>query len=60
MEDQQVSSSASVLNKKTILSLVGVLVLLAATGLGVYLAQQKQLFKPKAYETKPVSAPEPV
>lgn len=53
MEEQQVSS-----NKKTIVVLIGLVVLVAAVALTVYLVQQKQIFKPKAYETPPVSGPE--
>lgn len=51
-------SSGLALNKKTILALVGIGVLLAATTLTVYLVQQRQVFKPKASENKPVSTPE--
>ncbi|MCL5784464.1 MAG: dockerin type I repeat-containing protein [Patescibacteria group bacterium] len=52
------NSSQLTLNRKTILALAGIAVLLGATVLTVYLVQQKQIFKPRAYEAKPASVPE--
>lgn len=45
-------------NKKQILGALGVIALVAVIPLGVYLVQQKQIFKPKASEVNSVSRPE--
>lgn len=39
-------------SKRTILSILALVILLISIPLGVYLAQQKQIFKPRAYENK--------
>ena len=45
-------------NKKTVISFGLVILLIAAIPIGVYLVQQKQIFKPKASETRLVTSPE--
>lgn len=56
--DEQIGSSGFKLSKKTVLGILVFAFIVIATGIGVYLAQQKQIFTPKAYEVKPVSGPE--
>lgn len=58
VEDTPSASGFNLKDRKTILAIAGFLVLLAAVPLGVYLTQQKQIFKPKAFEEKPISVPQ--
>lgn len=58
--EEQSPSKINFKDRKTILTIVGFLVLLIAIPLGVYLVQQKQIFKPRAGggTPPPVSGPE--
>lgn len=56
--EEQPAAGFNLKDKKTIIGLVGVVMLLIAIPVAVYLAQQKQIFKPKAAGIVPVSGPE--
>lgn len=58
VEEQQSVPSGFKFDKKTVIGLIGLLLLITAIPIGVYLSQQKQLFKPKAAGLQPLSAPE--
>lgn len=61
--EEQSSFGFNLKDRKTIVAVVGLLVLLISIPLAVYLIQQKQIFKPRAFEPKggqlaPLSGPE--
>ncbi len=56
--EEQPAAGFSLKNKKTIIGLVAMVFLLISIPVAVFLAQQKQVFKPKASEIAPISGPE--
>lgn len=46
-------------NKRNLIALLGVLLLIVALGIGLYLVQQKQIFLPKAYQNNSSEIPMP-
>lgn len=58
MEEQSTSTAGFKFDKKTVIGLIGLLVLLSAIPIGVYLSQQRQIFKPKASEVNINAGPE--
>lgn len=56
--EEQPATGFNLKSKKTLIGLVGIVLLLIAIPAAVYLAQQKQIFKPKAGGIAPISGPE--